>query len=239
MADSSNAAPGEEGGPHQLKAEQDSAKTAPYVRSVTWKGVMLYGICILVGNQFTYWSRGLTGGFWAYFGSVVTIMIAFGCVSLCLAEMTAALPFSGGTYGVVRVAIGDWLSYLVGTTEAFKNLLYVAFNIVAIGNYITDMTGFAEFCEPFYWLAIYATILIIMAFYIRAYWMSITICTMYICATILLYCILPARELNFDKYAHDRSVDELSASETALRFFQSLPAASWMFGLAAKVMPLT
>jgi ethanolamine permease len=169
---------------------------------------------------------------------MVTIMTAFGCVALCVAEMTAALPFSGGTYGVVRVTLGDLAGYLIGTTETFQYILYVAFNIVAMGSYVTTMTGYDAAYEPLYWVVIYSVIIVVLTFHKTLYWHSMTVLGAYICVMILLYCTMTREGADFADYSRDSAATDVPLGDRVLRFFQYLPHGSWFFGLAAKIMPL-
>ena len=130
-------------------------------RIVSWKSVVMYGLCLSLVGHYVGWTVSLNAGFWEVFGTMFILLTSTGCLMLCIAEMTAALPFSGGTYGVVRVTLGDLLGYLVGTCEVLQNVLYVAFTVGALAKYLTIMTGYDNRFEPLYWVVFYLTIGII------------------------------------------------------------------------------
>ena len=208
-------------------------------RTVTWRGVLLYGTCVLLGNHFANWSVGFKAGFWSFIGIMLIISTSFGCEMLCIAEMTSALPFSGGTYGVVRVTLGDFAGYLVGTAEAFQYILYVAFTTIALGKYITVMTGYNENYEPLYWFIMYTTIIVLLAFRRTLFWKSIWILGIYILVMILLFCTMTLEYTNFNKYTTDTDTTEVTTTEGSYLFFESIQQGSWFFNLAGKIMPLT
>ena len=208
-------------------------------RTVTWRGVLLYGTCVLLGNHFANWSVGFKAGFWSFIGIMLIISTSFGCEMLCIAEMTSALPFSGGTYGVVRVTLGDFAGYLVGTAEAFQYILYVAFTTIALGKYITVMTGYNENYEPLYWFIMYTTIIVLLAFRRTLFWKSIWILGIYILVMILLFCTMTIEYTNFNKYTTDTDTTEVTTTEGSYLFFETIQQGSWFFNLAGKIMPLT
>ena len=99
----------------------------------------------------------LKAGFWETFAAIVIVCSASGCMMLCIAGMTAALPFSGGTYGIVRVTLGDFIGYLVGTGEILLYVCIVVFKMSSLGKMITIMTKYDEKYEPLYCAIIYIT----------------------------------------------------------------------------------
>ena len=226
---------------HAIKKEEldidDIQSDHPKI--ITWRGIVMFAVSVQLGNHFTNWTGGLGAGFWPFVGIIFAILTAFGCEMLCIAEMTSALPFSGGTYGVVRVTLGDFQGYLLGTCEALQYILYVAFTTTAMAKYITAMTEYEEKYEPLYWLIMYSTITVLLTFRRTLFWKSMWVFGIYILVMILLYCTMTREKANFDRYVKDPSVDNLSDNDHAYNFFRNLPSGGWLFNLASKIMPLT
>ena len=219
--------------------DKKSKRSSDIPRTVTWKGVLLYGICVLLGNHFAYWTLGLDAGFWSYFGIMWAIGTSFGCEVLCVAEMTAALPFSGGTYGVVRVTLGDLAGYLIGTTETAQYILYVSITTISLGQYVTTMTEYDEKYEPLYWLIMYTTIIIVLGFHRTLFWKSMWLFGIYTTTIIVIYCTFTRENSNLERYIQDPEITNVSYNERIYQFFRALPKGSWFFNLAVKIMPLT
>jgi amino acid transporter len=71
------------------------------------------GITIVIGGQMFSWNESLISGFGSTFISVFLIGTAYICLCLCNAEMTSALPFAGGAYGLARVTLGLYPGFLI------------------------------------------------------------------------------------------------------------------------------
>ena len=217
--------------------EKESTKSDS--RFVTWKSVVMYGLCVSLAFHYTSWTTNLNAGFWEVFGTMFIICSATTCMMFCVAEMTAALPFSGGTYGVVRVTLGDLLGYLVGTCEVLQNVLYVTFSVATLAKYVTVMTGYDEKYEPLSWLIFYITIGIITANHKMLFWRSLWVFGIFVAVMLLLFCTMTRDDdVDFAKYTKDPEVANLSQDESVYRFFENLPTASFFFNLSIKVLPL-
>ena len=193
----------------------------------------------MLASHFTTWTNTLKAGFWEVFGSMFIVGSATCCMMFCVAEMTAALPFSGGTYGVVRVTLGDFPGYLVGTCEVLQNVIFVAFNISTLGRFVTTMTGYDDKYEPLYWAIIYVSIGVISMNHRLLFWRSVWVFGVYICVILLLYCTMTRTgDVDFAKYTKDPMVDSESDSEHLYTFFEQLPGESFFFNQYVKLMPL-
>ena len=208
-------------------------------RFVSSKGVVMYGLCISLAGHYVGWTVSLYAGFWEVFGCTFVILTSTGCLMLCIAEMTSALPFSGGTYGVVRVTLGHLPGYLVGTCEALQNVLYVSLSVGTLSKYITLMTDYDEKFEPLYWVVFYLTIGIISSNHRTLFWRSMWMFGVFMCVMLLLYCTTTrAEDVNFAKYTKDPAVTNVPYHEEVYHFFQQLPLPSFFFNLSIKPLQL-
>lgn len=64
------------------------------------------GITIVIGGQYFAWNAGLTAGAGSYLIATFLIASAYGCLILCISELSSGLPFAGGSYGLARVTAG-------------------------------------------------------------------------------------------------------------------------------------
>ena len=65
---------------------------------------------------------------------VMTAMYAGLCFSI--AEMSPALPNTGGAYSFARTAMGAWGGYITGLAENMEYILTPATIVVGIGGYL-------------------------------------------------------------------------------------------------------
>mmetsp|Transcript_7776 Transcript_7776/g.12901 ORF Transcript_7776/g.12901 Transcript_7776/m.12901 type:complete len:739 (+) Transcript_7776:72-2288(+) len=128
------------------------------------------GITIVIGGQYFAWNAGLTAGFGSFL--IATFFIATGYFSLimCIAELSSALPFAGGSYGIARVTMGIFPGYLVGCFDSIESVMYVAVAAVTIGDMVTSITHWSKQYEPLYWLAFYISALLIHVWGGKSFW---------------------------------------------------------------------
>eukprot|EP01031_Cornospumella_fuschlensis_P037232 gene37232-45195_t len=65
--------------------------------------------------------------------------------------MTSALPFPGGNYGFVRVALGPLCGYTVGCFEMMQNLLFVLSCVVKFSSVIADEFALPDYADIAVW----------------------------------------------------------------------------------------
>ena len=76
------------------------------------------GVGAVISGDFFGWNFGLAaGGFWGLF--IATVIITVMYVGLCysIAEMSPALPHTGGAYSFGRLAMGPWGGFITGLGE--------------------------------------------------------------------------------------------------------------------------
>ncbi len=81
---------------------------------------------LVVGPQNVGWNAAYKGGFWVAFLDIGLNGLGYLCLCLCMAEMSSALPFSGGIYGFVRATSGPFCGYMVACFELLMNISFVS-----------------------------------------------------------------------------------------------------------------
>jgi len=115
------------------------------------------GVGAVISGDFFGWNFGLASG--GFGGLLVATLIITGMYAgLCfsIAEMTAALPHTGGAYSFARSAMGPWGAYITGLAENMEYILTPAVIVVGIGGYLGAIFGTPASAEPLWWLAAYA-----------------------------------------------------------------------------------
>lgn len=93
------------------------------------------GVSGVIPGEYSGWNYGLiTGGFGGML--VATLLVTVMYLGLCfsLAEMSSAMPYSGGAYAYGRCALGVWGGFLAGTAQNIEYILTAAAVVVSVGD---------------------------------------------------------------------------------------------------------
>ena len=124
------------------------------------------GVGAVISGDFYGWNLGLdAGGFGGLLiaGIVITIMYYGLCFSI--AEMSPALPHTGGAYSFSRSAMGPWGGFITGLAENMEYVITPAVVVGAMGflshDIVFDLTGADGWWNsPVLWWAIYYIIFV-------------------------------------------------------------------------------
>ncbi len=115
------------------------------------------GVGAVISGDFFGWNFGLqAGGFGGLAIATIAITALYAGLCFSIAEMTAALPHTGGAYSFARSAMGPWGAYVTGLAENMEYILTPSVIVVGIGGYLGAITGAPASSEPWFWLATYA-----------------------------------------------------------------------------------
>ena len=115
------------------------------------------GVGAVISGDFFGWNFGLAaGGFGGLL--IATVIITIMYVGLCfsIAEMSPALPHTGGAYSFARSAFGPWGAYVTGLAENMEYVLTPAVIVVGIGGYLGAIFGTPDSWAPLWWAVAYA-----------------------------------------------------------------------------------
>jgi ethanolamine permease len=122
------------------------------------------GVGAVISGDFYGWNFGLsTAGFGGLL--IATVIIAIMYYGLCysIAEMSPALPHTGGAYSFARSAMGPWGGFLTGLAENMEYVITPAVVVGAMGLLMQalviemfDVAGDPWWnSEPFWWAVFY------------------------------------------------------------------------------------
>jgi ethanolamine permease len=103
------------------------------------------GVAAVISGDFSGWNFGLdVGGFGGLFIATVVITIMY--IGLCysIAEMSPALPHTGGAYSFARSSMGPWGGFITGVAE---NIEYVVTPVVVV--YFASIYAQSVFADLF------------------------------------------------------------------------------------------
>ncbi len=115
------------------------------------------GVGAVISGDFFGWNFGLAaGGFGGMLIATLVITVMYAGLCFSIAEMSPALPHTGGAYSFARTAMGPWGAYITGLAENMEYILTPAVIVVAIGSYLGAVFGTDPSYAPIWWLLAYA-----------------------------------------------------------------------------------
>lgn len=189
------------------------------------------GITIVIGGQYFAWNAGLSAGFGSFAIATGLIAIAYGCLILCIAELSSALPFAGGSYGIARVSVGIYPGYLVACFDSIESVIYVATSAVSLGQAISSIALTPTEYEPIYWILFYLSALAIQIYGGDFFWKFNMFAAI---ISFLILLIYVTGSLNYVSFNENAQLSENDGTEKWFNggiseFFHILPLPCWFF----------
>jgi ethanolamine permease len=98
------------------------------------------GVAYVISGDFAGWNIGLAEGGWGgLLIATVLMAIMYTCMVFALAEMSSAMPTSGGGYTFARRAMGPWGGFMTGTAILIEYAIAPAAIVVFIGGYVESL----------------------------------------------------------------------------------------------------
>ena len=114
------------------------------------------GVGAVISGHFSGWNLGLaSGGFGGLLIAALIIGAMYVALSFSLAEMSPALPHTGGAYSFARSAMGPWGGFVTGLAENMEYVLTPAVIVFFIGSYLQSIFATPPEWQPLWWLAGY------------------------------------------------------------------------------------
>jgi ethanolamine permease len=115
------------------------------------------GVGAVIAGDFFGWNFGfLAGGFGGLMAALALITVLYIGLCFSLAELSAALPHTGGAYSFARASMGPWGGYITGLAENMEYIFTPATIVVGIGGYLGAIFATPPAYEPVWWLVCYA-----------------------------------------------------------------------------------
>ncbi len=96
------------------------------------------GVGAVISGEFSGWNLGFAVGGWGgmFIGTIIIAIMYLG-LTYSIAEMSAALPHTGGAYSFARTAFGPWGGFITGVAENIEYVLTPAVIVYFVGTYLT------------------------------------------------------------------------------------------------------
>ncbi|MEO6715532.1 MAG: amino acid permease [Mycobacteriales bacterium] len=124
------------------------------------------GVGAVISGDFYGWNLGIdAGGFGGLLIATVVITIMYYGLCFSIAEMSPALPHTGGAYSFSRSAMGPWGGFITGLAENMEYVITPAVVVGAMGflshDIVVDLTGSdGDWNSPVWWWLIFYIIFI-------------------------------------------------------------------------------
>jgi ethanolamine permease len=113
------------------------------------------GVGAVISGHFSGWNLGLANGWGSMLLATVVIAIMYLGLTFSLAEMSPALPHTGGAYSFARTAMGPWGGFLTGLSENVEYVLTPAVIVYFISSYMGSIFGTPVEVLPLWWIGFY------------------------------------------------------------------------------------
>lgn len=206
---------------------------------VTTRRITLLGLSLVIVGDNVFWNKSYDSlCFVDYMVTMLILGTAFLCAACCLAEMTGALPFSGGIYGFVRVTFGAYFGFIIGCCEVMQNLVYTAAYIIPIG----ELLSFALDLNVLVYAPLIAFLFLVVTMSINlvggtVFWNVNTALSLLSVLIVLLYICCAIPHANFHRHSYHPAENQ-SASRRIMNSLKYLNQMAWFFG-GIEMIPLT
>jgi ethanolamine permease len=124
-----------------------------------WK-LWAMGVAAVISGAFSGWNFGLgVGGFGGLTVATLIITAMYLLLCLSLAEMSTALPHTGGAYSFARTSMGPWGGFVTGMAENMEYVFTPAVIAFFAGSYLKAVfagTVLGALPDPIWWGILYA-----------------------------------------------------------------------------------
>ena len=208
------------------------------------------GVGAVISGDFSGWNLGFSVGGWGgmFVGTVIITIMYLG-LTYSIAEMSPALPHTGGAYSFARTAFGPWGGFITGVAENIEYVLTPAVIVFFIGSYLTAIFGTPNSFQPVWWLIGY---IVFVGLNVRGVALSFTvtvIVTLLALGILIFFFVSAIPFMEFSKYAMNIGIGPDGAGVELpdgggpfLPFgihgvLAAMPFAVWLF-LAIEELPL-
>ncbi|MDQ3822483.1 MAG: amino acid permease [Actinomycetota bacterium] len=196
------------------------------------------GVAAVISGDFFGWNFGLAYGFGGLLVATVVITVMYFGLCYSIAEMSPALPHTGGAYSFGRSALGPWGGFTTGVAETIEYVITPAVIVVGIGAYMDsisdDLFGFTLW-QPLWWAIFYAIFVLLNYVGVElSFRFTVFICIVSL-AILGVFFVGALTELDFTRWAIDTQGGWFTEGVPGI--FYALPFAIWFY-LAIEELPL-
>ncbi len=211
------------------------------------------GVGAVISGHFSGWNLGLAQGGWGgMFVATILIAIMYLGLTYSLAEMSPAMPHTGGAYSFARTAFGPWGGFLTGLAENVEYVMTAAVIVFFIGSYLLGILNlifgadtFGPQWQPLFWILGYVLFVGLNILGVEQSFKFSLIVTLLALACLVVFYLSALPHVDFNRWALNIGADGKELPEGNGPMFPfgnygilaALPFAVWLF-LAIEQLPL-
>lgn len=204
------------------------------------------GVGAVISGQFSGWNLGFAFGGWGgMFLATVIITVMYLGLTFSLAEMSPAMPHTGGAYSFARTAMGPWGGFLTGLAENVEYVLTPAVVVFFIGTYLGAIFGTPEVVQPLYWIAGYIVFVTLNYVGVEMSFRVTLVVTLLALSCLAVFYLSALPNIDFSRWAMNIATDGSELPDGHGPFLPMgwsgvlpcLPFAVWLY-LAIEQLPL-
>lgn len=196
------------------------------------------GVAAVISGDFFGWNFGLAYGFGGLLVATVVVTVMYFGLCYSIAEMSPAMPHTGGAYSFARSAMGPWGGFSTGVAETIEYVITPAVIVVGIGSYMSsiadDLVG-STFSEPVWWAIFYGIFVLLNYIGVEASFRFAIIICFSALAILAVFYVGALTKLDFQAMAIDTNGGWFIDGVPGV--FYALPFAIWFY-LAIEELPL-
>jgi ethanolamine permease len=199
------------------------------------------GVGAVISGDFFGWNFGLAaGGFGGLLIATIIITVMYAGLCFSIAEMSPALPHTGGAYSFARSAMGPWGAYVTGLAENMEYILTPAVIVVGIGGYLGAIFETPDAWAPAWWALAYVIFVGLNVVGVEASFRFTVVITLLALAILVVFYVGALSHFDLDRFAYD--LEPMPGATAFLPYGVSgivaaLPFAIWFY-LAIEQLPL-
>ncbi|HEX7858955.1 MAG TPA: amino acid permease [Verrucomicrobiae bacterium] len=159
------------------------------------------GVGAVISGHYSGWNLGLAGGFGGMLVAVLIISMMYWGLCFSLAELSPAMPHTGGAYSFARSAMGPWGGMITGLAESIEYILTPAVIVFFIGSYMTAIFETPTSAQPIWWAAFYAIFLLLNLRGVELSFKVTVGVTLGALAVLVLYWVTALPQIDFNRWA--------------------------------------
>jgi ethanolamine permease len=239
-------------GPAGVKYEQVGEEYFQQRKLRRYAGVLslwALGVGAVISGHFSGWNFGLAFGWGSMFVATLLITLMYLGLTYSLAEMSPALPHTGGAYSFARSSMGPWGGFVTGVAENIEYVLTPAVVVFFIGSYLGAILETGPALQPVFWILGYATFVAANLFGVELSFRVTVFVTLGALACLVFFYLNALPHIEFGRWAMnvgvgaDGALVELPAGggpwfpDGIHGVLAALPFAVWLY-LAIEQLPL-
>ena len=146
------------------------------------------GVGAVISGDFSGWNLGVgQAGFGGFMLALALITLMYIGLCFSIAEMSPALPHTGGAYSFARTTMGPWGGYITGLAENMEYVITTAVVCYFTAAYLQSIFMTPDALQPAWWAGLYFVFVGLNVYGVEASFRFIVVITLVAIAILLTF----------------------------------------------------